>query len=237
MLSFAFDDLEKAFDCVPQKVLRWPLGSLGVDEWVVSISSKACSPMSRVSASALPVEEFGVGVGVHQVSALRSLFFILVLEMLSLAFHTGVPWELFFCWWPSVHRGHTLGLYIHTQGMKSWHGKKRSLCQHEEDQIPGLWRWPRCPEDMRPVPLCCLSQWCRQQYKLWVHKCCSGFKLTVNRPKPRLPQVQRQGSAHHRAVTRGDVYCTMLGVATFCYGVVWPPCRVWILPFLITGHL
>ena len=33
----AFVDLEKAFDRVPREVVRWALGYLGVDEWIVSV--------------------------------------------------------------------------------------------------------------------------------------------------------------------------------------------------------
>jgi len=29
-------DLEKAFDMVPRKVIRWPMRKLGVEEWLVS---------------------------------------------------------------------------------------------------------------------------------------------------------------------------------------------------------
>jgi hypothetical protein len=36
-LYIAFVDLEKAFDCVPRKVLWWALRSLGVEEWAVKI--------------------------------------------------------------------------------------------------------------------------------------------------------------------------------------------------------
>ena len=34
-LYMAFVDLEKAFDRVPQKVIWWALGKLGVEEWIV----------------------------------------------------------------------------------------------------------------------------------------------------------------------------------------------------------
>ena len=33
----AFKDLEKAFDGVPQKVIRWALRKLGVEEWIVRL--------------------------------------------------------------------------------------------------------------------------------------------------------------------------------------------------------
>ena len=34
---FAFIDLEKAFDCVPGKVLWWALKSVGVEEWAICL--------------------------------------------------------------------------------------------------------------------------------------------------------------------------------------------------------
>ena len=36
-LYMAFVDLEKAFDGVPQKVIRWALRKLGVEEWIVHL--------------------------------------------------------------------------------------------------------------------------------------------------------------------------------------------------------
>ena len=36
-LWMAFVDLEKEFDRVPQEVVLWVLGCLGVDEWIVSV--------------------------------------------------------------------------------------------------------------------------------------------------------------------------------------------------------
>jgi hypothetical protein len=34
-LFLAFVDLEKAFDRVPREVVRWAMGQLGVEEWLV----------------------------------------------------------------------------------------------------------------------------------------------------------------------------------------------------------
>jgi len=34
-LYFIFADLEKAFDCVPRKVLRWAMHKLGIEEWLI----------------------------------------------------------------------------------------------------------------------------------------------------------------------------------------------------------
>ena len=49
---------------------------------------------SRVSGQCS--EEFALGVGVHQGSVLSPLLFILVLEVLSCEFNTGVAWELLY---------------------------------------------------------------------------------------------------------------------------------------------
>ena len=51
---------------------------------------------SRVRVYGQYSEEFGVEVGVHQVSVLSPLLFILVLEALWRQFRTGVPWELLY---------------------------------------------------------------------------------------------------------------------------------------------
>ena len=96
-LYFAFVDLEKAFDRVPRKALWWALRSLGVEEWVVRfIQGMYMDVKSRVRVNSQYSKEFGVGVGVHQGSALSPLLFILVLEALSRQFRTGVPWELLY---------------------------------------------------------------------------------------------------------------------------------------------
>ena len=34
-LYYVFADLKKAFDRVPREVVRWALGKLGVDEWLI----------------------------------------------------------------------------------------------------------------------------------------------------------------------------------------------------------
>ena len=94
---FAFVDLEKAFDHVPRKVLRWLLRSLVVEEWAVCVSSRTCTPNpSHVRVNSQYSEEFGVGVSVPLGSLLSSLLFILLLEALWREFHTNVPWELLY---------------------------------------------------------------------------------------------------------------------------------------------
>ena len=96
-LYFAFVDLEKAFDCVPRKVIWWALRKAGVDEWIVKVVQcmyDGCTSHIRVNDSFSNSIE--VKVGVHQGSVLSPLLFIIVLEALSREFRTGCPWELFY---------------------------------------------------------------------------------------------------------------------------------------------
>ena len=78
-LWMAFVDLEKAFDRVAREVVWWALRKVGVDEWLVNVikamyvgNTTAVLMKGQVSA------EFEVKVGVHPVSVLSSLLFIIV---------------------------------------------------------------------------------------------------------------------------------------------------------------
>ena len=64
-------------------------GGLHLHIWYTNVRS-------QVRVNGQYSEEFGVGVGVHQRSVLNPLLFILVLEVLSHEFRTGVPWELLY---------------------------------------------------------------------------------------------------------------------------------------------
>ena len=89
LFNFACVDLEKAFDCVPRKVLWRTVRSPGVEEWALQVIQDMYSIVvcgSMVST----VEEFGMGAGVHQGFVLSLLLFILVLG------RTAVPWELLY---------------------------------------------------------------------------------------------------------------------------------------------
>ena len=93
-LYMAFVDLEKAFDRVPRKVIRWALRKLGVEEWIVRlVQGMYANARSRVRVGEGFSKEFEVKVGVHQGSVLSPLLFIIVLEALSREFRAGVPWE------------------------------------------------------------------------------------------------------------------------------------------------
>ena len=87
-------DLEKAFDRVSRKVIKWALRKLGVEEWTVQlVQGMYANARSRVRVGEGYSEEFEVRVAVHQGSVLSPLLFIIVLEALSREFRSGVPWE------------------------------------------------------------------------------------------------------------------------------------------------
>ena len=77
-------------------------------------------------------KEFGVGVGVHQGSVLSPLLFILVLEVLSCEFRTGVPSELLYADDLAVI-ANSGRVCVKAQGMEGGHGEQRAESQHEED--------------------------------------------------------------------------------------------------------
>ena len=90
----AFVDLEKAFDCVPWKVIWWALRKLGVEEWIVQLfHGMYANARSGFRVGEGFSQEFKVKVGVHQGSVLSLLLFIIVLEALSRDFQAGVPWD------------------------------------------------------------------------------------------------------------------------------------------------
>ena len=96
-LYFAFVDLEKAFDCVPRKVIWWAMRKLGIEEWIVRfVQAMYNNTRSRVRVNNTYSDEFGVKVGVHQGSVLSPLLFVIVLKVLSREFRTGTPWELLY---------------------------------------------------------------------------------------------------------------------------------------------
>ena len=59
-------DLEKAFDCVPRKVIWWALRKLGVEEWIVGlVQGMYAYARSPVRVGEGFSKEFEVKVGVH----------------------------------------------------------------------------------------------------------------------------------------------------------------------------
>ena len=96
-LYLTFVDLEKAFDRVPRKVVKWALRKVRVDEWLIEVIMAMYSHCrSAVSVNGITGDAFDVMVGVHQGSVLSPLLFIIVMEALSRDFRAGLPWELLY---------------------------------------------------------------------------------------------------------------------------------------------
>ena len=91
-LYLAFVDLEKAFDCVPRKVIWWVMRKLGIEEWIVRFMH-AMYNNARIRVNNTYSDEFVVKVGVPQGSLLSPLIRHCTQ---SLVFCTGTPWELLY---------------------------------------------------------------------------------------------------------------------------------------------
>ena len=69
-LYFGFVDLEKAFDRVPRKMIRWAMGKLGVEEWLISAVMPMYTGAKTVARTVYRNSECSeVKVGMHQSSA------------------------------------------------------------------------------------------------------------------------------------------------------------------------
>jgi len=96
-LYYAFVDQEKAYDRIPREVVRWALRDAGVDEWLVdTVMSTYKGARTVVLTDDGVTEEFEVGVGLHQGSALSPLLFIIVMDRVSRKVRGGLPWELLY---------------------------------------------------------------------------------------------------------------------------------------------
>ena len=96
-LYHVFVDLEKAFDKVPRHAIVWALRRQGVPERLVRLVMALYEgSKSRVCVAGGTSEDFEIGVGVHQGSALSPLLFIVVMEEATREGRQGDPWELLY---------------------------------------------------------------------------------------------------------------------------------------------
>jgi len=89
--------LEKAFDRVPRRVIRWVTRKLGVEEWFVSaVMSGYTGAKTVVRTFDGNSNYFKVKVGTEQGSALSLLLFMIVMEALSREFRVALSWKLLY---------------------------------------------------------------------------------------------------------------------------------------------
>ena len=96
-LFFTFVDLEKAFDRVLRKIIRFALRQKGVPEYLVNGAMslyKDCK--TAVSVDGELSSSFSVKVGVHQGSALCPLLFIIAMNVLTEDVRDGSLMELLY---------------------------------------------------------------------------------------------------------------------------------------------
>ena len=179
-LYMAFVDLEKAFDWVPQ---RWALRKLGVEEWIVRlVQGIYANARCHVRVGGGYSEEFEVKVGVHQGSVLSPLLFIIVLEVLSREFRSGVPWEDLYAddlviitesLEDCLRRLLTWKEAMEKKGLRVNAGKtKIMICGTELHllQSSGEFPYAICRTGVGSNSIFCNG------CKHWVHKKCSGLK-------------------------------------------------------------
>ena len=74
-------DLEKGFDRVPRKVIRWAMHKLGVEEWLIAAVMSMYTDAKTVVRTVYGNNEcFEVKVGMHQGSAVSPLLFLIVIH-------------------------------------------------------------------------------------------------------------------------------------------------------------
>ena len=92
-----FVDLEKAFDRVPRRAIRWALMRQKVPEKLVTaVMSLYVESRSRVITIVGTSQDFDIRVGVHQGPALSPLLFITVMEEETKMAQGDGPWELLY---------------------------------------------------------------------------------------------------------------------------------------------
>jgi len=93
----AFNDLEKAYDRVPREVLWRCLEKKGVSPLHIRVV-KNMYKGGRMSVGTLGGvnDDFSVGIGLHQGSALNPFRFTLVMDELTRGIQYALPWCMLF---------------------------------------------------------------------------------------------------------------------------------------------
>jgi len=97
ILCMIFIDLEKAYERFPREVLKWILMKKGLPKAYVNIIGDMYEGENiGVKSLVGEIEDFRVGVGVHQGSALSPHLFSLVIDEIIKSIQGEVPWCMLF---------------------------------------------------------------------------------------------------------------------------------------------
>ena len=228
-LYFAFVDLEKAFDRVPRKVVRWALRVSQVDEWLgeaVMALFEEANTVIRTGAG--DSNSFHVKVGVHQGSVLSPLLFAIVMDAVTEAARGGLPWEVLYADDLVLMSDNEEDLMrkiaewrgcLRSKGLKVNTGKTKvmvSAVGAGETRKAGDYPCGVCNKGVGSNSIQCTN------CKNWVHRRCSDVKgslaaavddFTCKKCKENLPRPIIAGDGEFMEV-EGEKY----GVVTsFCY--------------------
>ena len=188
-LYYAFVDLEKAYDRIPREVVRWAMRDAGVDEWLVdTVMCMYRNARTGVQTDVGMTDEFKVGVGLHQGSALSPLLFIIVMDRVCRKVRGGLPWELLYA----------DDLVLMAQSLDELKDKLNNWKRDMEakgmrvniGKTKVMWGGSDCKRDYGVKYPCAVcnkgvgsnSIFCGTCGK-WTHKKCSGVKGSLNKVK------------------------------------------------------
>ena len=96
-LFFVFVDLEKVFDRVPREAVQWAFRRQKVPERLIALfMAQYSNARSRVITLAGTLDEFGIGVRIHQGLSLSPLLFVLVMQEATRAARCEGLWDLLY---------------------------------------------------------------------------------------------------------------------------------------------
>ena len=225
-LYFMFIDLEKAFDRVPRKVVKWAMRKLGLDEWIIHV----VMAMYENASSAVRINgKLGKGipvkVGVHQGSVLSPLLFIIVLEALSREFRAGLPWEMLYAddlvliaesleeleqlyanWKNEMEQK---GLRVNVGKTKVMPSQYDKIPLNKSGKFPCSVCWKGVGNNSINCPSC----------KNWVHAKCSGIKGALSKAtnfkcRRCLGQIESPTASANKVQLAGN---ELEVVSKFCY--------------------